>query len=65
MIITSSTKKIPFIKYTGTNGGSMTGMTEVASIDENGAVSTNGAITINNKDGLYTIREYNEDIFKD
>lgn len=65
MVMTGSTKKIPFMKYTGTSGGSMTGMTEVASIDENGALSTNGAVTVNNKDGLYTLREYNGISYKD
>jgi hypothetical protein len=34
--MTSSTGKIPFYKYTGTSGGSMSGLTQVSYIDTNG-----------------------------
>lgn len=46
IIMTSSTKKIPFYKYTGASGGAMTGLTEVASIDTNGSAVFNGTIHI-------------------
>lgn len=46
IIMTSSTKKIPFYKYTGTSGGAMSGLTEVASIDTSGNATFNGAIHI-------------------
>jgi hypothetical protein len=36
VIMTSSTGKIPFYKYTGTSGGSMSGLTQVSYIDTNG-----------------------------
>lgn len=36
IIMTASTGKIPFYKYTGTDSGQMTGLTEVSSIDSNG-----------------------------
>lgn len=39
LIMTASTGKIPFYKYTGTSGGSMTGLTEVCSITNAGAIS--------------------------
>lgn len=52
LIMTASTGKIPFYAYTGTSGGAMTGLTEVASISNAGAlscasVSATGAITAN------------------
>lgn len=36
IIMTASTGKIPFYKYTGASGGNFAGLTEVASIDSNG-----------------------------
>lgn len=42
LIMTASTGKIPFYKYTGTSGGSMTGLTEVASISSSGALTATG-----------------------
>lgn len=42
LIMTASTGKIPFYKYTGTSGGSMTGLTEVASISSAGALTITG-----------------------
>lgn len=38
IIMTASTGKIPFYKYTGTSGGAPTGLTEVASIDSSGNI---------------------------
>lgn len=42
LIMTASTGKIPFYKYTGTSDGSMTGLTEVASISSAGALTITG-----------------------
>ena len=42
LIMTASTAKIPFYKYTGTSGGSMTGLTEVASISNAGLITCAG-----------------------
>lgn len=43
LIMTGTTGKIPFYKYTGTSGGSMTGLTEVASIANDGALNAASA----------------------
>lgn len=53
LIMTSSTSKIPFYKYTGTSGGSMTGLTQVAAITNDGTfsgagVSITGTVSANN-----------------
>lgn len=65
IVMTGTTKKIPFMSYTGTSAGSMTGMIEVASLDNTGALTTSGSILINNKDGLYTQRVLEGNTFKD
>lgn len=51
LIMTSSTGKIPFYKYTGTSGGSMTGLSEVASIDNAGLLTCKGIKTTANING--------------
>jgi hypothetical protein len=48
IIMTATTGKIPFYKYNGTSGGNMTGLTEVASIDANGALTVSGTSTLKN-----------------
>jgi hypothetical protein len=44
--MTGTTSKIPFYKYAGTSSGSMTGLTEVASINKDGGASFTGPITV-------------------
>lgn len=41
LIMTASTGKIPFYKYTGTSGGSMSALTQVSYIDSNGVYQGN------------------------
>lgn len=42
LIMTASTGKLPIYKYTGTSGGAMTGLTEVAAIHPNGSITIAG-----------------------
>lgn len=51
LIMTSTTGKIPFYKYTGTSGGSMSGLTEVASISNAGLLTCVGIKTTGNING--------------
>lgn len=53
LIMTGSTGKIPFYKYTGTSGGSMTGLTEVASISSTGEVISRSANAFRSIQGNY------------
>ncbi len=53
LIMTGSTGKIPFYKYTGTSGGSMTGLSEVASISSTGEVISRSANAFRSIQGNY------------